>query len=264
MNLIDAYPDFYKNLWPKKLSQAKVIETKATCDQCLRSRDHRFEYTYDSQLKCCTFFPFLPNFLVGGILSENLPGAEVIYKKIKNKSFALPLGVLADFKYQYRFNSKSKTDFGNRKDLLCPYYDKNQNQCGIWKYRGVVCSTYFCRSNYGLKGKKFWKELSDYLSYLELSLAEDFLVLKGFSPRDISDQLMYMNKDQWSETEKNQVKILITENKKIWNGFDNPVDFYIESYNQSKNLDRNYFLEISGELGLNLEKNVLYSLAALS
>ncbi|MFN3453486.1 MAG: hypothetical protein ACK41T_00900 [Pseudobdellovibrio sp.] len=251
-----SLPQVYQSFLSREILSLDINETKATCDKCLRARDKRFPYPYKENLKCCTFVPFIPNFAVGGILSEKLEGADLIYSFIKEKKFTLPLGVFPDFDYQYRFQNKSKQDFGRDENLLCHYYDKKQNRCSIWKYRGVVCTTFFCRSSYGAKGNVFWESVKDYLSYVEMALAEDCLVMKDFSPRDISDQLFFLNKTEFNKSEIKQKTISEKDWRLYWNGYSDPVSFYISCYDLVKKQKRSSFKEIIGEQGLKLEKNV--------
>jgi len=264
MSLKKSLPDLYYNIINRQILNLPVKETKATCHNCLRARDQRFEYTYNPQLKCCTFIPFLPNYAVGGILSEKIQGYEIILELIAHRNFILPIGIFPSFKYQAQFLNKKKADFGNDAHLLCQYYDRNLNHCSIWKYRGVVCTTFFCRSDYGVKGLNFWDVLKDYLSYVEMALAEDCLVMKDFSPRDLSDQLDYLNKREFKKNELNKTALTVNEYKKYWNGYVDPEQFYISCYELVKSQNRHSFKEIIGLQGLKLEKMVLESFSCLS
>ena len=259
MQIKNIVPDLYKNFISSKVLSVNATETKATCSDCLRAKDKRFAYTYKSNLKCCTFHPFLPNYAVGGLLlqTEKTVGIEKIENKIKTREFCLPLGILAPYDYQLKFLSKDETDFGNRADLLCPYFDKNQNQCSIWMYRGVVCTSFYCRSDYGQNGLKFWAVFSDYLSYVEMALAEECLVQLDFSPRDMSDQLMYLNKHDFDGVEQSQLVIQPEVDKKLWNGYEDKFEFYKKCFNIVQSLNRQQFKEIIGQQGLELEKEVV-------
>lgn len=248
--LKDVLPHVYQHFLHKSILNRDVTETKATCENCLRSRDHRFPYLYKPDLKCCTFQPFLPNYAIGGILKNNLKGAAVIRKQIVQKNFSLPLGVFPVPEYQYRFQNKKKTDFGNRVDLLCPYFDLEFKKCSIWEFRCVVCTTFYCRSDKGKSGQQFWSNLNDYLSYLEMALAEECLVQKDFSPRDISDQLKYLNMSSWEKNEKKQRVLDAKDWKIFWNGYSSPEEFYVACYNYVENLqlkDVKAILGLQGE-----------------
>lgn len=252
-------PQIYSNILNQNILRLDVAETKATCNNCLRSRDKRFLFTYKSNLKCCTFHPYLPNYAVGALLEANKSGRglEQIMNKIDNRQFAFPIGLMAPFDYQFKFLSKENEQFGNDESLLCPYYDENLNQCSIWTYRGVVCTTFFCRSNSGQNGLKFWAVLSDYLSYVEMALAEECLVQLDFSPRDLSNQLIYLNKREFDTEETEQKALSSVVDKSLWNGYSDKVDFYKKCFTLVKKIDRNQFKEIIGKQGLTLEKEVI-------
>lgn len=249
-------PDIYFNLLDSQLLNSEVTETKANCANCTRSRDKRFLYLYKPDLKCCTFYPFVPNFAIGGILHHQLKGAEVFKNHLQQKKFTLPLGAFPTLQFQYEFMNREFTDFGNREDLLCPYYDRQENNCKIWNYRGVVCTTYFCTSNRGAQGQNFWKNLSDYLSYIEMSLAEECLVQLDFSPRDISDQLNYLNRTEWTAEETIQQSIDAKEFKLFWNGYTDYEEFYLKCFNHIKNMSKKEFNEIMSSQGKELLKRL--------
>ena len=255
-------PAIYQNFLSDKVLSLDSAETKATCDNCLRSRDKRFAYTYKPDLKCCTFHPYLPNYAIGGLLSENSGyeggvGRHKLIEKINKREFVFPIGALAPFDYQFLFLSKDEEQFGNDENLLCPYFDKNKNRCSIWQYRGVVCTSFYCRSDYGQDGLKFWAVLSDYLSYVEMALAEECLVQLDFSPRDLSDQLQYLNKREFEPNEIEMKDLSVEADKKIWNGYTDKIEFYKKCFKIVSQIDRKQFKEILGNQGLELEKEVV-------
>lgn len=259
LNLEQIVPKIYSGFISKKVLAINVTETKATCDNCLRSRDRRFAYTYKPDLKCCTFHPYLPNYAVGALLQQEneTPGIKKIKCKIENREFAFPIGIMAPFDYQFIFLTKEKEHFGNDKNLLCPYYDDLKNQCSIWQYRGVVCTSFYCRSDFGQDGLKFWAVLSDYLSYVEMSLAEECLVQLDFSPRDLSDQLLFLNKREFEPEETEQKCLALDVDKSLWNGYNDKTDFYKKCFAIVQKIDRKQFKDILGSQGLGLEKEVI-------
>lgn len=257
MLLKNLLPQVYNQFLSPEFLSLPIQETKATCDNCLRSRDKRFDYLYKSNLKCCTFFPFLPNYAVGGILALNLPAAGIVKHKISKNNFSVPLGIFPDLDYQFRFQNKKAKDFGNKEDLLCPYYLKDSQSCGIWQFRGTVCTTYYCRSDYAERGLNFWDKMNDFLSYLEMALAEECLVMLDFSPRDISNQLQFLNKKEFNLREKTQKTLSVNRQKKIWNGYTDPVHFYKMCYEMVSQLKKSQLSEILGEKGGELYEKVM-------
>lgn len=259
MQIKNIVPSLYQNFIATKVLNINASETKATCQNCLRSRDKRYSFSYKKDLKCCTFHPYLPNYAVGALLSQAAKSSGIlkIEEKIKNREFCLPIGIMAPFDYQLSFLAKEENDFGNRKDLLCPYFHQEENQCSIWEYRGVVCTSYYCRSDYGQNGLKFWAVFNDYLSYIEMALAEECLVQLDFSPRDLSDQLLYLNKREFNAAEQSQKSLSSQVDIKLWNGYDDKIEFYKKCFTIIKKLNRTQFKEILGLPGLDLENEVV-------
>jgi Fe-S-cluster containining protein len=254
-------PDLYKSFFPKELLTARIEETKATCSSCNWK-------AYQPDLKCCTFEPYLPNYLVGALLgsASTAPSAKAaLQKKMAARQYSLPIGMTASVKYQVRFNQRKPEDFGNQKDLLCPYYSRDTQNCGIWKYRGAVCTTFFCQSNYGQKGQQFWAQLNDYLTYVEMALMEDVLVHLDFSPRQLSDCLEYLNRHEGSALELKLQSLPIEKARKLWNGyFDEQEEFFRKTYQMVKDFDKKRYKEAMGEMGSEIEDKLLNSLRKIT
>lgn len=249
-------PQLYSQILPDQILNLDIHETKATCDACIKVPD------YKEDLKCCTFHPFLPNYLIGQILLDQKSSpsfvTEVLQHKISKRHYALPLGMVAPVRYQVEFNKLKAKQFGKREDWLCPYYDVQQNRCGVWRNRGSVCTTFYCSSSLGARGKKFWKTTLDYLSYVEMVLCEEALVHLDFSPRQISELLGYINRHDGTKTELKTDSMDLKTAKKLWNGyFDTQEAFYIKSLEVVKSFDKKQMTEAMGDLGYNLTAQIL-------
>src|SRR4051812_16099723 len=101
MIMLQSLPQVYQNLLPEELLRFELSETLATCNSCAMSPEK-----YKAHLKCCTFEPYLPNFLVGSILENELPGAASIRRKIKTNEYSLPIGMLASVRFQMDFQQR--------------------------------------------------------------------------------------------------------------------------------------------------------------
>ena len=246
-------PEIYHSLLPSEILGFRIEEKLATCDNCAME-------TYRKDLKCCTFEPYLPNYLIGALLTKEKPGSpaiQVIENKIEKRRYSLPVGMLAPIRYQVAFNHRNETDFGNREDWLCPYYNRETNNCNVWRNRGAVCTTFFCKSSYGKKGMGFWAELNDYLTYVEMALMEDALVHLDFSPRQISDCLAYFNRFDGTKKELSKDSMDLVTAKKLWNGyFDEQKEFFVKTYLLVKDLDRKHFAEALGFQGEQLTEKL--------
>jgi hypothetical protein len=114
-------PEFYQKLLPAAILNLPIDEKKATCNQCIMSSDRsRAKLTYAENLKCCTFQPFLPNYLVGAILQSDLPGRQVIEDMIARRRYSLPIGIVAPVRFQMEFNNRKKTGFWQSFGLALP------------------------------------------------------------------------------------------------------------------------------------------------
>lgn len=199
MKLDQVCSPFLSSYMATRFGVVDVTETKASCHNCLCSREDRGDLPYyRPNLKCCTFQPFLPNYAVGALLKSSSVSdsiKHILRDKINSLQYALPLGIFVPVNYQVAFNHRESEDFGNRSDFLCPYFDKGMNQCGIWHHRGAVCTSYFCASDRGELGLEFWQRLGDYLHVCEMVLAQDALVSMGLPPEIIDGQLEYINCD---------------------------------------------------------------------
>ena len=249
-------PPFYQQILPDEILSFGIKETKATCDACIKVPQ------YKEDLKCCTFHPFLPNYLIGQILLDQKKSpsfiTETLQHKISSRQYVLPLGIVAPVRYQVEFNELKSKQFGKREDWLCPYYDRTQNRCGIWRNRGSVCTTFYCHSSEGSKGKNFWKVVLNYLSYVEMVLCEEALVHLDFSPRQVSDLLGYINRHEGSSSELKSDSISLKKAKNLWNGyFDDQEGFYIKTLEVVKSFDKKQMSEAMGDLGSNLTAQMM-------
>ncbi|MES3038412.1 MAG: hypothetical protein V4736_10950 [Bdellovibrionota bacterium] len=269
MKLKTQLPKIYQVLLVPELLEAEVIETKATCNNCSMSPPQNKKAPfYKPDLKCCTYYPYLPNYLVGGILRDKeklTPGLKSVMNGIiKRRQYALPIGIVAPVSYQVPFNQRKEGDFGQRADWLCPYFQKETSNCGIWEWRGGVCSTFFCQSNYGSNGLKFWGELNEYLNYVEMALMEEALVQLDFSPRQISDMLDFINRKEGDPAEMESLYLPEKKARALWNGyFDDQEGFYLKCLEITEKLDRNTFEDALGNMGKKIERTLLKKLNAL-
>jgi Fe-S-cluster containining protein len=172
-----------------------IPELRATCSDCIQARGPTA--IYKNSLKCCTFFPFLPNFAVGVVLESDLPSRKWVEARLaghldtdsrmsRGEAVVTPLGFLPSLVYQRRFQSRQPDGYGNDASLLCPFYVSQGGLCGIWSARPSPCLTFFCESSYGLKGVEFWARFEKWLSFVELTLAREALTRLGFIDSEIA------------------------------------------------------------------------------
>jgi len=173
----------YAPFLPDLFDRQEVKEPRATCDSCAMcdkgggadSGAVTMDY-FKPDLKCCTYHPNIPNYLVGALLSDPAPelaeGQRRVRERIEKRIGITPCWVAAPKKYQLFMMAARGTDvFGRARNMLCPYFEKGTGNCTVWRYREAVCSTFFCKYEGGYPGFQFWMGLKEYLAQIEITLA---------------------------------------------------------------------------------------------
>ena len=152
-------------------------ERKATCDACVMlphpgEAPDRDAVTFT--VKCCTYQPWMHNFLAGGVLldahADALRGRGVIERLIKARDGVSALGVRTA-EWRLKVGREKPDTFGRSRALLCPHYQEEAGACGVWRHREATCSTWFCKHERGAVGLRFWDALRLLLECLEQALA---------------------------------------------------------------------------------------------
>jgi hypothetical protein len=153
-------------------------ERHATCSACAMCKPTAAKAAtasltlFDPATKCCTYVPTLPNFLVGLILENDdpaaIPGRVSIERRIAAGIGITPLGLQPNPHYVLIYKHAGSDLFGRTPGLRCPHYlPADGGQCGIWRHRNAVCTTWFCKFERGRVGKRFWDALLQLLTMVE-------------------------------------------------------------------------------------------------
>jgi hypothetical protein len=169
-------PALYR-AWLEPLLGPIANEPRATCSKCAMANwpgQPPLERTFDANVKCCSYQPDVPSFLVGRILADDNPlgaGARsVIRQRIADRVGVTPLGIAMDPTYRAVYEN-APSAFGKAMPLRCPYYvDQDGGLCGIWQHRESVCTTWFCKFERGAYGRIFWRVINSLLRMIEVSL----------------------------------------------------------------------------------------------
>jgi hypothetical protein len=177
----EPLPPLYANWMAELLGGVIPRESRASCDNCAmcavsgagRESAPR-GYFFDPVVKCCTYSPDLPNFLVGGILSDVDPAAQfgrgTVEKRIADAIGVTPLGLMKSPVYALLYRNSSEA-FGRTRTFRCSHYIEDGGRCGIWRHRNSVCTTWFCKHLRGQVGYTFWRSLLSALGHVEGELA---------------------------------------------------------------------------------------------
>jgi hypothetical protein len=152
------------------------VEPRTTCGDCAMVRPEPFhdERRFERSTKCCTFFPQLASFAVGGVLLDDHPGMargrERVRQRIVEGLYATPLGLGRPQVFTHIYTPDAS--FGHAEALRCPYYiDEDGGLCGVWRHREPTCATWFCKHERGQVGHYFWCRLNDLLKKTEARLS---------------------------------------------------------------------------------------------
>lgn len=190
-----SLPPAYKHLFNEFFDKPKVVETRATCETCAMC-DHgqpspvAMEF-FNSETKCCTFTPILPNYLVGAILADESPEMAEGKRRIKS-TISKRVGVGPWYLSRPRKTSLLMLGysdvFGRAKSLKCPYYDDDNpaGTCSIWRHREVICMTYYCKYSGGMRGYEYWGALKDYLAHVQRVLSQS--AARAVDPKVVEPQ----------------------------------------------------------------------------
>jgi len=177
--IIDFLPRLYDGLLPALFFEHIPAERLATCGRCVmcrrpeKPRAPSARY-FKPDAKCCTYYPSLPNYLAGGLLSDPAleEGGKRIRELLARGRGAAPQALGSPRGYDRFYSSLGDHGFGRWRRLLCPYFRRGTNDCAVWPYRNAVCATYFCRHVRGLPGEAFWRATQRYLAIIEKTLSE--------------------------------------------------------------------------------------------
>jgi Fe-S-cluster containining protein len=175
-------PPIYGDLLPELFDGPAIEEPRATCDDCAMCEGNTKTTPpgpsghFRPDVKCCTFHPALPNFLVGALFEDPDPALEEgkrrLREKIKGRVGVTPQWISPPRKLRVFFEAaRNMSVFGRTKSILCPYYIEEGGLCSVWRYRESICSTYFCKYENGMRGYAFWTKLKSYLTHLETMLS---------------------------------------------------------------------------------------------
>lgn len=161
-----------------ELEQLDVpTETRATCTNCAvgspADTPTRLR-PLNEQVKCCTYHPTHPNWLVGRALRRGGIGAEHVRKRLlcmDDGVSVVGVGPGQALKDAWHGFKDPWAMFGREPEYLCPYFDRDTTGCNVWQDRGAICRTWFCKHEDGQRGYEMWGAVRRVLKSVERRLA---------------------------------------------------------------------------------------------
>ncbi len=146
-------------------------EARADCARCpMVGDDAPWPWRLHGEARCCTYQPFLANFLVGGALARGGVGAERVMARLANLEGVSRLGVHPPDGWLERYADGAA--FGRDTTLRCPYWVGGEHTCGVWHDRPALCRVWFCKHDDGHDGAGRWSRLGSLAGQAELDLAQ--------------------------------------------------------------------------------------------
>ncbi len=170
--LLDGYPAIVGRLLDLPAHRL-VDQRRAPCTACPMTppedHDPTGERSFLPVVRCCTFEPDLPNYLVGAGLDSQV--APRLRERLENPDGRLPEGLSCRARRRRAYLKGASTRFGRDASLACPFVRGDGGGCGIYRWRAATCRAWYCRYDAGLAGFLAWKELRSLLEAAESRLA---------------------------------------------------------------------------------------------
>ncbi len=237
--IIESLPELYQNFLPNIFFEETPSETIATCHDCIMCKDWeakkaRGEKYFTPEGRCCTFFPTIPNYLIGALLSDDSESMKEGVSRVKDiidsKVGVTPYYLRPPVAYTAKYKAFSKFNFGLASDLICPFNDRSNRNCTIWKHRNAVCLQYYCKSVGAKTGKSFWNATRNYLSKSEELLSA--FACHQMGVRSTAKEYSNLRADGLDG------KVNITRYQSIWGDWiGREVEFYKKTFSLVDELD---------------------------
>ena len=195
---MSTLPPLYDRWITELLGETVQPEPLATCTNCAMcagggtGQRPPSRIVLSPSLKCCTYAPQLPNYQVGGILTDTGPYADAARAQIRARMGGgrevNPLGVGLTPERKGLDDALSNLT-GAHAEQRCPHLLDTELPsgpvCAIWRHRDAVCSSWWCRYERGAAGLRFWWSLRFLFRGLEYGLALWCCLEEGLEPEPL-------------------------------------------------------------------------------
>ena len=165
---LHSVPGLWRRLLPEDFFYLKFPdESNATCGNCpqIKARD------FTPPHKCCTYFPLVPNFMLGMALRDSTSRERVL--ALGEGGFATLEGShISPSAYRLSLEENARGLFGKTPKVKCSFMNKADGMCTIYPYRNSVCSTFFCDNLHGVRGALFWEKVQGFVGQIETALSQ--------------------------------------------------------------------------------------------
>lgn len=183
-------------------------ETRSTCSACAMVRPagaaagEARRTWFAPDVRCCTFEPALPNYMVGRILRDGDPalthGRESVRARLRHQADATPWGLRTSARFRALYRTGTGV-FGRAPDLACPHLTDGTLGCGIWPHRPIVCATWHCKHDRGQAGQAVWRAVEKAVREIERVLGIWCVHQVGAGPGALPNALREEGRDALAE-----------------------------------------------------------------
>ncbi|MBN2525976.1 MAG: hypothetical protein JXR76_06235 [Deltaproteobacteria bacterium] len=168
------FPAVWQYMLPEEFSWIHVpAERIIDCANC--NMVHTDGYRMDT--KCCSYFPQIPNYMLGLALKD--PQSRALVERVIADGHALPEGTVQNLSALRVATAEYVADrFGKSELLRCPFLSAT-GECGIYAYRGTVCASFFCANDHGDAGDSFWDDFQNVVRQVEVILSQRAMTSAG-------------------------------------------------------------------------------------
>lgn len=169
---------------PEEFSWLRVpAERMIDCANC--NMVHTHGYRMDT--KCCSYFPQIPNYMLGLALKD--PRSRALVERVIADGHALPEGTVQNLSALRVATAEYVANrFGKSERLRCPFLSAT-GECGIYAFRGAVCAAFFCVNDHGDAGDRFWEDFQNVIRQVEVILSQRAMTSAGIDSTRYHGQL---------------------------------------------------------------------------
>ena len=184
-------PGAWQSMLPEDAAWLKLpAERWATCASCHKVALGEFR----SDCQCCTYFPQIPNFMLGLALADDVAGPAV--REVIAAGHATPQGLLASpVAFRGAVEMEARESFGNDSARQCFFFEPDTRNCRVYAYRNSVCSTFFCDNDHGDDGAAAWARLQGLMGRIEIGLSHWAMGEVGLAAADYLARLDALAED---------------------------------------------------------------------
>lgn len=173
---VHIVPGIWRYMLPEEVFYFRVDpERKSSCFDCPQVKAKGFH----PSVRCCTYIPRVPNFLLGMALLAT--DTQKMVEDFVTSGYAIPEGSQhSHLQLIASLEHVSPSDSLKSNSIVCPFLDLKSKQCRMYSFRSGVCSTFFCIHDDQVEGREFWEHLQDFVSQIETALSQWVLSEIGF------------------------------------------------------------------------------------